>query len=346
MKSLATVILLILFNMSNLKSQESTPINTSSIDDYYFPTNNSDFHYFFLRKNSRLSEGLVGYEVNFHENRTTTKSKLFIPIINNKKWNYTIPIYYDKHQFSTENDNLKIDNEYRNFFFQSVLNYYANDKVTLTSIIEGRIRGNEESHFESIGNMLAHYFVAKYQFSDKLAISPAILVGHQWNEDKEFVFFPSLELKWNPDENFALLAGIPGLLGIEWSATKDVDLVLHSMMDNGILTINASARKRFNKYIDIAVRYDQDGFGDTYMPSNILSTLNDDEYNYNQVYQKENAVSTILTFSPTKELLLQVKGGYSFNTELMLSQNDIEQISIEGQSSFYSGVAAYWRFKK
>ena len=346
MKKFATVILLVLFGIISATAQDTKTDHPSPIDDNYYPTNNSDFHYFFLRKNSRLSEGLVGYEMDFHQDRVSSKSKFFIPLVNRKKWNYVIPIYYDRHQFTSASNEMDINTEYRNFFFQSVLNYYSSEKLTFTSIIEGRIRGNAESHFESRGNMLAHYFVVKYQLSNQLFIAPAILAGHQWNVDNEFVFFPSLELKWNPNKDFALMAGVPGLLGIEWSMAQDIDVVMHSMMDNGVLTVNASARKRFNDYFEFSLHYDQDGYGNTYLPSNIVNSEEGESYHYNQVNQKENSISAKLTFKPTKEVLLQVKGGYNYNSELTLSNNDTEQVGVKGEAGFYSGIAAYWRFTK
>lgn len=341
MKKVLVISLAVVCFALSLSAQDSqTPI-----DKYYLPTYNSDFIYFFLRKNSRLSEGLVGVEVDYQEDNTTTKSKLFIPLLNKEKWNYVIPVYFDRYQFKSSNEDGGQAFEMRNFFFQSVLNYYPNKKWTFTSIIEGRIRGNEDSHFEERGNMIAHYFVTKYNFSEKFSVLPAFLVGHQWNDENETVVFPSLEFKWNPNQDLAFIAGVPGFFGLEWSASKNYDLVLHSMLDNGILTVNAALRKRFSDRIDLTFRFNRDGYGNTFVPTSTL-TKKDQLFSYNQVNQMKHAVSAELTFRPTSSLMFQVEGGYNLNSTLQVIGYDDKTINIEGKAGAFVGVGAYWRFKK
>jgi hypothetical protein len=340
MKTLAGVILFSLFCSKSIAQDTISPI-----DRYYLPTYNSDFIYFFLRKDSRLKEGLIGYEMDYQKDKIISKSKLFIPLHNSEKWNYNIPIYFDRFQFKSSQENINYESEMRNLFFQSVLNYYPNEKLTFTSIIEGRTRGNEKSHFEEAGNMIAHFFVVKYRFSEKFSVSPAILAGHQWNEKNEFVFFPSIQLKWNPIPNLAFMTGIPGLLGIEWSAPSNFDFVVHSMLDNGLLTINAALRKRFNKYIDLTLRYNRDGYGNTHVPTSLLTTQSQ-TYSYNQSNQVEELTSVELSFRPTAQILFLLRGGYNLSSALQLSNNDDALVKIDGGSGFYTGFGFYWRFKE
>ena len=316
--------------------------NTNNpIDQYYYPTYNSDFLYFFLRKDMRLNEGLVGFDLKQKDEQTTLKSKLFIPVFDSKKWNYVLPIYYDSYEFKSSDSAYDFNSEMRFFFFQSVLNYYPTNNLSFSSIIEVRIKGNEYSQFEKTGNQIAHYFVARYQFTDKFAVAPGFLVGYQWHTtNTNIAVFPSFEFKWNPNPKVALMAGVPGLLGFEWSAPKGFEAIIHCIMDDGEVFLYSSLRKRFNKRFDITLRYNLDGYSNTYIPQTEFQT-----YTYNQIKQTESFLATEFSFRPSGTILLQLKSGYNLDSKVQLYYNDDKIVDINGSSGLFWGISAFIKFK-
>jgi len=327
------------------KSHQDT-ISISSVDHYYFPTKNSDFFYFFLRKDARLKEGLIGAEVDYIKGRMNSKTRLFIPIINTEKWNYAIPIYYDRFEFASMDEDNPFSQTFQNLFSQSVLNYYPNKKLTFSSIIETRFRGNGDNLFGSAkGNMIAHYFVVKYKILDKISIAPAYLIGHQWNEENEMVNLFSFELKWNPTPNLAIMAGLPGLLGVEWSAPDNYDFVFHMMPDNGVISFNAALRKRFNKKLDLTLRFNKNGYKDIYSPTTNIN-IGSQEHLFNQTGQIEESILAELTLRPTSKLQFLIKAGYNLSSQFHISKDNTDLVQLNGNSGFYFGGGVYWRFKK
>ncbi|MEQ8945969.1 MAG: hypothetical protein RIC90_00765, partial [Balneola sp.] len=142
----------------------------NTIDTRLFPTYNSDFSYFFLRRDMRLYEQMVSTEVIAYEDGAVDiRTKGFIPIHNSQKWTYIIPIYLDRYQFVSNEteDELAVNN----LFGQSILTFYPNERWTYLHIIEFRFKGANDYFMKKEGNFLAQFMTARYHINKKLSVT-------------------------------------------------------------------------------------------------------------------------------------------------------------------------------
>lgn len=321
---------------SNTFAQESERPNT--IDTRLFPTYNSDFGYFFLRKDMKMYEQMTSAETVVHENGAADiRTKFFIPIHKSKKWSYSIPIYFDRYQFIGKSENQKLN--VNNLFGQSLLTYHPNKKWDLSHIIEFRFKGADNHFIKKEGNFMAQFITAQYNFNSKFSIIGGALMGIGWdNTSNSYVDVkPAVMLKWKPNKYLNLMLGVPGS-AIEWSAPGGIDIMVHILIDGSEFNTSAAIRKNLGNYFDITLRYLHEGFDKLYTPSEALG-FSTPSIDFEQINQYQDKLQLELTVRPEKNTIIQLIGGYAQNKDLnLLGSIDNNATSITSSNGYYFGI--------
>lgn len=308
----------------------------NTIETRLFPTYNSDYTYYFMRRNMRLDEMMFSTEVISHEdNAVDIRTKGFIPLHNSEKWNYTIPIYFDKYQFTAKDGG---DLNVYNLFGQSVLSFFPNDKWNFSHIIEFRLKGAGEYFTKKEGNFIAQFVNARYHFDDKLSLTIGGLIGTGWdqNGDSETKAKPSIMLTYQPTKYLKLMAGMPGA-GIEWSAPKGFDFMAHGLLDGDEYNMSVALRKSIGEKFDITARYLNEGFTELYTPTEALGMSNT-TFDLEEIKQYQNKFQLEIGFRPEKNTIIQLIGGYGINRDLELQNTSGNTSSIAADDGMYFGV--------
>ncbi|QSE98695.1 hypothetical protein [Fulvivirga lutea] len=305
----------------------------NTIDTRLFPTYNSDFSYFFLRRDMRLYEQMVSTEVIAYEDGAVdVRTKGFVPVHNSKKWTYIIPFYLDRYQYVAveTDDELAVNN----LFGQSILTFYPNERWTYLHIIEFRFKGANDYFMKKEGNFLAQFMTVRYNINTKTSITAGGLFGIGWdqNGDSYWDVKPSLAFNWSPNKFFTLMLGVPGA-GIEWSAPAGFDIVIHSLMDGEDINTTAAIRKNISSKFDFTFRYLREGYDGLYTPNEAVDFTND--IDLKQISQYQNKVQAELTVRPEDNTVIQFIGGYGTNRKL-------EALDINGITTDFSSSNGYY----
>ena len=324
---------LMVISIQYISAQESQRENT--IETRLFPTYNSDFSYYFMRRDMRLDELLFSTEVITHKNNTVDLSlKGFIPVHNSSKWNYTIPIYFEKYQFkSNDNNSLEVSN----LFGQSVLSFFPNNKWNFSHIIEFRLKGVGDYFTKKEGNFIAQFVNARYYFNPKLSITFGGLVGTGWDQNgqSETAVKPSLMLTYQPTKYFKAMIGAPGS-AIEWSAPAGIDIMAHGLLDGDEYNTSVGIRKNIGSKFDITARYLNEGFTELYTPSTAIPFASSTNLEFSKQYQEKYQLE--LGVRPNKNTVLQLICGYGTNKDLILTDSNDIKTSVKSDDSYYVGI--------
>ena len=315
-------------------AQEAKRSNT--IDSRLFPTYNSDFSYFFLRKDMRLYEQMVSAEViSYEDGAVDLRTKGFLPIHNSEKWTYIIPFYLDRYQYvaNESNDELAVGN----LFGQSALTFYPNENWTFLHILEFRFKGANEYFMKNEGNFMAQFMTARYTFSEKVSVTAGGLVGIGWDQTGESFWDvkPSVAFNWSPNDYLTLMVGVPGA-GLEWSAPLGLDLVAHTLIDGEQFNTTAALRKNFGKSFDITARYLREGYDELYTPSQAADFFS--EIDVETITQYQDKYQLELTIRPEKNTIVQFIGGYGTNREVLATDTQGATTEFSSEDGYYFGI--------
>jgi len=307
----------------------------NTIETNYFPTYNSDFSYYFLRRNMRLNELLYSVETVSHEDGVINiRTKGFIPIHNSKKWNYVIPIYFDNYNFKPSNGAEAIS--VSNLFGQSILGFYPSEKLSFSSIFEFRFKGVESNFLKNPGNFLAQFLNARFKISEKVSITAGGLVGLGWdnNNDDYLKVLPSFQFQYTHSEYLKVMLGLPAS-AVEWSLPRGFDLMAHSLIEGSEFNVSTALRKAISPKFDFTLRLLNEGFSELYTPQNQFQTsINEFEYTsqYQLKYQAE------FTFRPEKNTIIQFLAGYATNRDFEFTQKNEVVEQFNAADGYYLGI--------
>ena len=328
------ILFTIFFSSDVVHAQED--VRPNSIDNRLFPTYNSDFSYFFLRRDMRLYEQMISAEVIAYEDGAVDiRTKGFLPIHNSDKWTYIIPFYLDKYQFvSSETDDELTTN---NLFGQSILTFYPSEKWTFMHIIEFRFKGANNYFMKKEGNYLAQFMTARYNFNQYLSFTTGALIGSGWDHEGSTFWDlkPSVALNWSPNKYLSVMLGVPGA-GVEWSAPGGFDIVAHSLLEGEEINMTAALRKNLGQKFDITIRYLREGYVDLYTPRQVSDFTN--SIDLKQISQYQDKYQAELTFRPEKNTIVQLVGGYGTNRELEAVDVQGNLINFSSSDSYYIGI--------
>lgn len=319
-------------SLTVLQAQE----RENTIENRLFPTYNSDYSYYFMRQNMRLDEMMFSAEmISYEDNAVDIRTKGFIPLYSSEKWNYTIPIYFDKYQFTSENGE---DLNVYNLFGQSVLSFFPNEKWNFSHIIEFRLKGAGEYFTKKEGNFIAQFINARYHFNDKISLTLGGLVGMGWdqNGDSEIGVKPSVMLTYTPNQYLKIMAGLPGA-GIEWSTPKGFDFMAHGLLDGDEYNMSVALRKNMGKKFDVTARYLKEGFIELYTPSDALDISNN-TFDLEEIKQYQNKFQLEIGFRPEKNTIIQLIGGYGINRDLELKSTSGNTTNVASKDGIYFGI--------
>jgi len=311
-------------------------LRSNTIKSRLFPTYNSDFSYFFLRRDMKMYEQMTSAETTINEDGSTDiRTKLFIPIHKDEKWALSLPVYFDRYQFigQLENQQLNINN----LFGQSILTFHPNSKWDLSHITEFRLKGAENYFTEQEGNFLAQFITAQYKFNGQFSIIGGGLIGMGWDNQNDIYYDakPAIMIKWIPNKYLNLMVGVPGS-AVEWSAPGGIDIMAHTLIDGNELNTSAAIRKNMGTQFDITLRYLHEGFDNLYTPSQAIS-FKPQSTNFNQINQYQDKLQVELTFRPETNTIIQLISGFAQNKDLYLLNNDKNQYSIASSNGYYFG---------
>jgi hypothetical protein len=329
------VLLVSLWSVEDTFAQDTERPNT--IQTRLFPTYNSDFSYFFMRRDMKMYEQMTSAETIIHEDGAADiRTKLFIPIHKSDKWSYSIPIYFDRYQFIGESENQKLN--VNNLFGQSLLTYHPNSNWDFSHIIEFRFKGADNYFIENEGNWMAQFITAQYNLNNEFSFIGGSLMGIGWNNENDTYFGikPAFMLKWKPNKYLNLMVGMPAS-AIEWSAPGGIDLMAHTLLDGSEWNTSAAIRKNMGNHFDITFRYLHEGFDELYTPYQAIG-FEVPSANFEQIGQYQDKYQVELTLRPEANTIVQLIGGYAQNRDLILINNGDNEVLISSSNGFYFGV--------
>lgn len=308
----------------------------NTINTRLFPTYNSDFSYYFLRKNMRLSEFLIGNEFNtFEDGSSNFKTKVFLPIFNSPKVTYDVPLYIEKYEFKDSKSDFR-KNVY-NVFGQSVLGLHLSEKWKFSHIIEFRFKGDGENLTLRTGNYLAQFITSRYTFNSKVSITGGVLTGLGWNNKgkSEMDIKPAIMLTLKPTTKLSIMLGMPAT-AIEWSMPLGFDYVFHSLLDGNDINITTALRKNLGNKFDITGRFIREGYSQLNVPNNFVETTMEKTQTASFYYNK---LQLELGVRPTKNTVVQLLGGYSMGRNLEVENEAQKTTTMKAADGLYFGVS-------
>lgn len=333
--------LLITAGFSELAAQKGKEVDP--IRDIYFPTYNSDYFYYVQRNDYRLDHGLIGVNLSSSQSgeNADSKTQLFIPLFNSDELNIVVPLYVYETSIRSEIDEETVEHKAFNVFGQFATSYRPNDKWLFMEIIESHARGDEENIFNEKGNDIASFSAIKYNFNEKFQLAGAGLVRYSATE-KEFGFIPAGQLFYTPFSEMRLMVGIPGLVGIEYSAPYNFDFVTNVMMNNPI-NVTVALRRRWTERIETTLRFIREGDEGVYFTRQNVNTVNT-QFTYDNISFVRNIYQIEFGFFPIRETLIQLRGGFLDSEEIAFMDGDNKEYSVEGEDEYFFGVNVVSKF--
>ncbi len=332
MKKIVLILIAVASFISSFAQNSERP-NTIRAD--LFPTYNSDYSYFFVRRDMRLNELLAGTEVTTSEDGTVdVRTKAIFPLYDSEKVSFTVPIYYDRYGF--KGDDNGSDLGVNHLFGQTVLTYRPNKKWDILQIFEFRFKGVNDYFFEKEGNFLANFVMARYKLSDQFNLVGGGLIGVGWDQNgKSYTRTrPSFAVQWRPNEHFDLMLGLPGA-ALEWSAPAGFDLTVNTLLEGGDVNVTAALRKKFGDHFDITGRYLREGYSELYTPADAATFLPSET---EQITQYPNKYQLEFTIRPERNTVVQFIGGYGQNRDLKIMTTNGTESSVGASDGYYFGI--------
>lgn len=343
MKKIPFILLVcLLLLLTNYSKAQDDSLSENTINTRFFPTSNSDFSYYFLRKDMRLSEFLISTEFSsFEDGSTNFKTKLFLPVHNSKKITYDIPLYLEKYEFRDSESDFK-KNVY-SVFGQSILGFYPSERLNFSHIIEFRFKGDGDNLTQKTGNYLAQFLTARYRLRDKVYLTGGALVGLGWDNqgDSQVDVKPALMLTWKPNPKLSLMVGMPAA-AIEWSMPLGFDFVFHSLLDGGDINITTAVRKNLGSKFDITGRFVREGYSELNVPGNFVNPFLNDSKTASFYYNK---MQLELGVRPNRNTVIQLIGGYSMGGDLEIKRAFDKTTTMNGRDNLYFGLSLNRRFQ-
>jgi hypothetical protein len=335
-KLLVTSLMLTLgIKVSYAQQTSESDLSENTINTRFFPTYNSDFSYYFLRKNMRLSEFLIGSEFNaFEDGSSNFKTKMFLPIFNSTKVTYDVPMYIEKYEFKDSNSAFR-KNVY-SVFGQSVLGLHLSDQWKFSHIIEFRFKGDGENLTKSTGNYLAQFITGRYIFNSNLSLTGGVLTGVGWSNkgQSNMDIKPAFMLTWKPNHKLSLMLGAPAT-GVEWSMPLGFDFVFHSLLDGDDINITTALRKNIGNKFDITGRFIREGYSHLNVQNNFVDVAGNAQtasFYYNKLQFE-------LGLRPNKNTVIQLLGGYGIGRNLEIEDESAQKTKMKAADGLYFGIS-------
>jgi hypothetical protein len=335
-KQLITSLLLASGIIASYAQSSENDLAENTINTRFFPTYNTDFSYYFLRKNMRLGEFLVGSEFNtFEDGSVNFRTKVFLPIFDSPKVTYDVPLYIEKYEFKDNKSDFR-KNVY-SVFGQSVLGLHLSDKWKVSHIIEFRFKGDGENLTQSTGNYLAQFITSRYTFSPKVSLTGGALMGIGWSNkaQSEIEIKPALMLTWKPNTKLSIMLGIPAV-AVEWSMPLGLDFVFHSLLDGDDVNITAALRKNIGNKFDITGRFIREGYSKLNVPNNFVDASMGNAQTASFYYNK---LQLELGLRANKNTVVQLLGGYSMGRNLEVENEADETSTMKAVDALYFGIS-------
>lgn len=308
----------------------------NTIDTKLFPTYNSDFSYFFLRKDMNMHEQLFSTEMITHQDGAIDiRTKGFIPLFKNDKWSYSIPVYFDRYRFVEEGSENSLN--VSNLFGQSLLVYRPNEKWDLLHIFEFRFKGANDYFIRKEGNFMAQFMTAQYNINDQFSIIAGGLTGIGWDHlgDSYVDIKPALMFKWHPSKYLKLMLGVPGS-AIEWSAPAGFDFMAHALLEGSDVNVSTAIRKNIGNAFGITLRYLREGFDGLYTPGQAVDFLAGS--GLTEISQYQNKLQVELTVRPEPNTIIQLLVGHGKDRNLETLDSENIKTSFNASDGLYVGI--------
>ena len=307
----------------------------------YFHTYNTDYQYYFLRKNQHLNTVLAGVSMQqSSEGALDIEAKAFLPLYQGEKISFVLPFYFYRYGFSNSQEKALPHGAVHATFWQAIFNAKLSESLSLAIITEGRHNGTERSQWRLPGTEMAEFVVLKWDASPTWTFSPAFRVKASWDgkRDRHLQILPAGNIIWRPKKNLAVMTGLPSFLALEWASDYGVDVVAHVMLAEGN-NINAmsAVRVHLGSQLSIATRFLRDGFQDLYVPEFAYQDSSHEGL-VDQISQYKNRLQLELEVAATKHSTLQLKGGYIFDEGITVSDSDAKITTIDGSDGVFFGV--------
>lgn len=306
----------------------------------YFHTYNSDYQYFFMRRNMKLDTVLASASVQqSSKGALDIEAKAFLPIYESERFSFVLPFYMYRYGLSNAQKKELPFGAVQASFWQAIFTAKLSKTLQLALITEGRHNGTEESQWSRVGTELAEFVVLKWQPSREWTFAPAFRVKGGWNSegDVEYQVLPAGNIIWRPKRNLAVMTGLPSFVGFEW-ATPRLDMAAHVMLAEGNnVNVMTAARLHVTPSVATTARFLRDGYQDLYVP-NFAFEQGGQQMDVTQISQYKNRAQLELEVATSSHSLIQLKAGYSFDEGIALSGQDGDSATVDGENGLYLGA--------
>lgn len=308
----------------------------------YFHTYNSDYQYYFMRRQQRLNQALASVSVNHQASGADdTEIKAFLPIYHGERFSFELPFYFHRFPLTQAQQEGLPFNAVHNFFWQAIFNLELSDSLRLALITESHHKGTESSQASLIGSDVAEFVLLRWQLSPQWTVAPAARAKVYWDSQgkEQLQVLPAGHVIWRPTQDLALMTGLPSLFALEWNGPHRFDLATHVMLGEGEGNINvmAAARQGITDRTAVTLRYLRDGFADVYVPEFSYQEAGQGQV-VDEIAQYKHRVQLELELHPTDHTMLQFKGGYGIDDGVTLSRDGKEVTTLDGEDGFYGGL--------
>jgi hypothetical protein len=322
---------------------------SSRLGQHLLPSYNSDFFYYFMRHGMDLDHSLVGFYADRHAKTQEQEIRLkaFLPLVNRDKVSFFVPVYFDKYQSSPDLPGDTVENDVYYLFGQAILEYRPTNRFETSFIVEHRVRGDQTTFDQLVGNDLGLYVLGSYQLSENWTIAPAARISRKWEHDGGVTeLLPTAQLYWHPNPDLKTTIGVPGLLGVDWAGPAGVDLSVNVMMDLGSIEAIAAVRKRWSPQFETTIRYLREGYSNLHLPERGISqsaarsdgpAVPANRTTYTNATQLRDKIQLELGWNATQDSQIQLVGGYAYNDGVELSHDDTDVATLDG-----TGDGAYF----
>lgn len=315
-------------NKLNPLPQPNSPI----IDGYY---------YWFLRANraNDISQTIIQYLHNFDTNYQNKNEYLRFEVtesvIEKGKFKALFSLRYKNTPISSKNKLL--DESLKHLWLFTVWEYGFSSKWNLMLSSEFYQRGNKNTFEKNVGNQLSFISYLTYNVNSnwQLILLNVYENTYKENETKKR-YIPLLQARWQPNKNFKMLFGLPGIMGIEWLIDSKVDIIANTFINTDT---DIALSYKLNNKLNLSLQYHRSDneSGNYYFAKRKLSLPNDKVVFYDRITQFENKISLNLGINTLEHSALIISIGYlQNNNELFLNDNSALKLNVYNQ--FFIGM--------
>ena len=226
-------------------------------------------------------------------------------------------------------------NTFQDLWFWNATKYVVSARTNLMMVSEYYRRGVGDSFQQKAGDEILEYLMYDYALSKRWQIMLLATYDLQYMSNKRTSrILPAAEVRWEPDDDFKLVFGVPVIAAFEWSITRRLGLAAKYSLGN---EVGAFLRCKVSNVFSISLVYDRSGNGtvDTYFSPRSYSPTPTETSTYTNLSQMTDQISLDFGILTSSEVALNIAVGYSKGEDIQLNNNLDKAGTVAGVGEYF-----------